>query len=134
MQDGTATKLVRVVAPSPMPVLLTKPSPDSRFSDEPTVRVIPGLIRLGSRPYRLKEVAWINQTSEDVTITFDPAGSARYFDPPQLSPIVVHNGETRTLKLSDSPPENSIYTYQVDCKVTPNRPAQGDSPPSMACP
>jgi hypothetical protein len=134
MPVGTATKLESDVAPSPMPVLLTKPSPDSRFNSEPTVRVIPGLIRLGSRPHRLKEIAWINQTTEDVTITFDPAGSAQYFDPPQLAPIVVHNGDTRTLKLSASPPENSIYTYQVDCKATPTRPAQGDSPPTMSCP
>ena len=134
MPDGTATKLVRVVAPSPMPVLLTKPSPDSRFNDEPTVRVNPGLIRLGSRPYRLKEVVWINETTEDVTFTFDPAGSAKYFDPPQLAPIVVHNGDKLSLKLSDSSPENSIYTYQVECKATPNRPAQGDSPPSLSCP
>jgi hypothetical protein len=134
MPDGTATKLVRVVAPSPMPVLLTKPSPDSRFNDEPTVRVSPGLIRLGSRPYRLKEVVWINETTEDVTFTFDPAGSAKYFDPPQLAPIVVHNGDKLSLKLSDSSPENSIYTYQVDCKATPNRPAQGNSAPEMSCP
>jgi len=134
MPDGTATKLVRVVAPSPMPVLLTKPSPDSRFNDETTVRVIPGLIRLGSRPYQLKEIVWINETTEDVTFTFDPAGSAKYFDPPQLAPIVVHNGEKLSLRLSGSPPENSIYTYQVDCVATPNRPAQGDSPPSMSCP
>jgi len=117
-----------------MPVLLTKPSPDSRFNDEPTVRVIPGLIRLGSRPYRPKEIVWINETTGDVTFTFDPAGSAKYFDPPQLAPVVVRNGDTLSLKLSDSPPENSIYTYQVDCKATPHRPAQGDSPPSMSCP
>ena len=134
MRDGTATKLATVVAPSPMPVLLTKPSPDSRFNDEPTVRAIPGLIRLGSKPYRLKEITWINQSTEDVTITFDPAGSARYFDPPQLTPILIHNGDTRALKVSNSVPENSIYTYQVDCVATPNRPAQGDSPPTMCCP
>jgi hypothetical protein len=134
MPDGTATKLVRVVAPSPMPVLLTMPSPDSRFNDEPTVRVIPGLIRLGSRPYRLKEVAWLNETTEDVTLTFDPAGSARYFDPPPLAPIVIHNGETKTLKLSESAPENSIFSYQVDCKVTPGRAAQGNSAPELSCP
>jgi hypothetical protein len=134
MTDGTATKLVRVVAPSPMPVLLTKPSPDSRFNDEPTVRVIPGLIRLGSKPYRLQELSWINQTTEDVTFTFDPAGSANYFDPPPLAPILVHNGDTLSLNLSNSPPENTIYTYRVDCNVTPNHPAQGDSPPSMSCP
>jgi hypothetical protein len=134
MPEGTATKLVRAVAPSPMPVLLTKPSPDSRFNDETTVRVIPGLIRLGSRPYRLKEVVWINETTEDVTFRFDPAGSAKYFDPPQLDPIVVHNGDPLSLKLSDSAPENSIFSYHVDCKATPGRAAQGNSSPEIACP
>ena len=134
MPDGTATKLVRVVAASPMPVLLTKPSPDARFNGETTVRVNPGLIRLGTRPYRLKEVVWLNETTEDVTFTFDAAGSAKYFDPPPLAPIVVHNGDKLTLTLSDSAPENSIYAYRVDCKATQGREAQGNSAPEVSCP
>lgn len=119
---------------SPMPVLLTNPTPDPRYNNEPTVRVEPGLIRLGSRPYRLKEVVWLNQTGGDVHFTFDPAGSARYFESAPTSPFRVENNKTLTLQISGSAPENTIFSYQVDCSVTPGIPAQGNSPPQVSCP
>lgn len=128
------TKMVAVVAPSPMPVLLTQPSPDSRFNDQLTVRVLPPLIRLGSKPYRLKEVVWLNETTEDVTFKFDPAGSAKYFTNIPPDPIIVHNGDMLTLTLSNSAPENTIFSYHVECKATQGREAQGNSPPELSCP
>ena len=136
MADTPGTKMVPVVDPSPMPVLLTNPSPDPRYNDEPTVRVVPGLIRLGSRPYRLKEVVWLNETGGDVTFTFDSAGSARFFDLTSKGPgpFVVKNGQELSLRISASAPENAIYFYQVDCAVTPRLPAQGGSSPQVSCP
>jgi hypothetical protein len=135
MPDRTGTKMVAVVAASPMPVLLTNPSPDPRYDDQPTVRVVPGLIRLGSRPYRLKEVVWINESGGDVTFTFDPAGSAQFFDLKENpGPFTVKNDEKLTLKIAENPPENRIYSYRVDCKRTPNLQAQGNSEPEVSCP
>src|ERR1700739_3505439 len=129
-------KMAPVVDPSPMPVLLPNPPPDPRFNDEPTVRVVPGLIRLGSKPYRLKEVVWLNETGGDVTFTFDPAGAARFFDLTSkgAGPFRIKNNEKLTLQISPSAPENAIYFYQVDCAVTPRLPAQGNSSPQVSCP
>jgi hypothetical protein len=130
------TKMAPIVDPSPMPVLLTSPTPDDRCNDEPTVRVVPGLIRLGSKPYRLKEVVWLNETGGDATFTFDAAGAAKFFDLRSKGPgpFTIRNGEKLALPISPSAPENSIYFYEVDCAETPNRPAQGNSSPQMSCP
>jgi hypothetical protein len=135
MEDETGTKRVVVVDPSPMPVLLTNPTPDPRFNGKDTVRVVPGLIRLGSRPYRLKEVVWINETGGEVTFRFDAAGSAKFFDFGGKDPrsITVANKQELRLKLAKQPPENSIYSYEVDCAVTSSQ-AQGNSPPEVTCP
>lgn len=134
MADTPGTKMVPVVDPSPMPVLLTNPTPDPRYNDEPTVRVVPGLIRLGSRPYRLKKVVWLNRTGGDVRFTFDAAGSAKFFKSAPTSPFPVKNNDTFSLDIADDAPENRIFFYQVDCDVTPGLPAQGGSSPQVSCP
>jgi hypothetical protein len=136
MSDGTGTKLVTVVAPSPMPVLLTNPSPDSRFDFQTTVRVNPGLIRLGSKQNRLKEVVWLNETGDDVAFTFESSGAALFFDLTSTGPgpFTVKNNKDLKLKIAKNAPENSIFSYQVDCKATPGRLAQGNSAPEISCP
>lgn len=134
MPEERGTKLARAVEPSPMPVLLTNPSPDPRYNNEPTVRVEPGLIRLGSGQYRLKEVVWLNETGGDVTFTFDPAGSGQFFGVKSKDPIPVKSNEKLVLKIAANAPENTIFSYDVDCTVTPGIPAQGNSPPQVSCP
>lgn len=139
MAEETGTKMAPVFElfePSPMPVLLTNPTPDPRYKNEPTVRVLPGLIRLGSRPYRLKEVVWLNQTGGDATFAFDTAGSAQFFDLTAKGPgpFLIKNNDKLTLKIAANPPENAIFSYQVACSATPGIPAQGGSPPQVVCP
>ena len=136
MAEETGTKMVPVTDPSPMPVLLTNPTPDPRYNNRATVRVEPGLIRLGSRPYRLTEVTWLNKTGDDVTFTFDASGPAQFFDLTSRGPgpFLVKNNDTLTLRISASAPENRIYDYRIECKATPGLPAQGNSPPQVSCP
>jgi len=133
-----ATKMVstfEVIDPSPMPVLLTNPTPDARYNGQPTVRVEPGQIRLGSRPYRLTEVVWLNETGDEVTFTFDAGGSAKFFNlPTDPSALTIKNNQELKLTISQTVPENSIYSYRIDCKATPDLPAQGNSPPQVSCP
>jgi len=133
MADTPGTKMVPVVDPSPMPVLLTNPTPDPTYNGKPTVRVVPGLIRLGSKPH-IKQVVWLNQTGGEVTFTFDPNGSAKLFDLSKRPPLTIKDQDTLTLDIAANAPENVLYLYQIDCTVTPGTPAQGDSPPQVSCP
>ena len=129
----SATRMV--VVPSPMPVVLAQPGKDPKNNDELTVRVNPGTIRLGSKPYRVKQVMWINETGDDVIFTFDPNGSGKFFNNPPKGPFRVKLGDPPfTLTVSDSAPENCLYKYHVDCNATPGVPAQGNSEPEVSCP
>jgi hypothetical protein len=136
MAETPGTKMAPVFEHSPMPVLLTNPTPDARYDNRPTVRVEPGLIRLGSGQQRLTEVVWLNETGDDVTFTFDAASSAKFFDLTTKGPgpFTIKNNEPLRLKVAQNAPENSIYSYHVDCKATPGLPAQGNSPPQVSCP
>jgi hypothetical protein len=136
MPDEPGTKRVPVFARSPMPVLLTNPTPDPAYNYATTVRVIPGLIRLGSGPYAGGEVVWQNETGDEVTFTFEAARAGQYFDfgSKGPGPFTVQDGEELRLKLKSNPPVNTIYDYRVDCKATPGRPAEGNSPPQTSCP
>jgi hypothetical protein len=131
MPNGFGTKMA--VVPSPMPVVLAQPRKDPNNNDEPTVRVNPGTIRLGSKQYRLKQVIWINQTGADVTFTFDTNGCDQFFNPPPVGSITKHDGEQLALDVSASAPEGRLCTYTVDCQAT-GSPAWGNSPPELSCP
>jgi hypothetical protein len=130
MPNGTATVLV----PSPMPVVLPPPKPDS--TGRRRVHVKPPVIHIGSGPKQLRAIQFTNDTGDKARFWLLAVASLLEDGPPgntdYSNPIVVDANKTLDIRLKPDLGYGD-YHYHVYCDAIGNE-AEGNSSPGMSCP